>query len=44
MVFSKLFERFAESCPACVMHRALLENVFAPEAVDELCEALPGLI
>jgi IS4 transposase len=36
MVFSKLFERFAESCPACVMHRALLENVFAPEAVDEL--------
>ena len=36
MVFSKLFERFAESCPACVMHRALLENVFAPEPVDAL--------
>lgn len=36
MVFSDLFERFAESCPACVMHRALLENVFAPEPLDDL--------
>jgi hypothetical protein len=36
MVFSDLFERFAQSCPACVMHRALLENVFAPEPLDKL--------
>jgi len=36
MVFSELFERFAESCPACVMHRALMENVFAPEPLDAL--------
>lgn len=36
MVFSELFERFAESCPACVMHRALLENVFAPQSLDDL--------
>lgn len=36
MVFSKLFERFAGSRPVCVMHRALLENVFAPRPLDEL--------
>lgn len=36
MVFGDLFERFAESCPVCVMHRALLENVFAPERLDDL--------
>jgi hypothetical protein len=36
MGFSKLFERFAQSRPACVMHRALLENVFASEPLDEL--------
>lgn len=34
MVFSELFERFVESCPASVMHRALLENVFCPAKLD----------
>jgi hypothetical protein len=34
MVFGELFERFVESCPACVMHRALMENVFSPAKVD----------
>src|SRR4029078_2732176 len=34
MVFGAVFERFVQSCPACVMHRALLENVFAPAKVD----------
>lgn len=34
MVFSELFERFVQSSPACVMHRALLENVFAPAKLD----------
>jgi hypothetical protein len=36
MVMSELFERFLRSAPACVMHRALLENVFAAESLDEL--------
>jgi IS4 transposase len=34
MVFSDLLERFVESSPACVMHRALLEHVFAPAKLD----------
>jgi len=34
MVFGELFERFVQSCPACVMQRALMENVFAPEKLD----------
>jgi len=34
MVFSELFERFVESCPACVMQRALMENVFSPAKLD----------
>jgi len=34
MVFGDLFERFARSCPACVMHRALMENLFAPAKLD----------
>jgi len=34
MVFGELFERFVRSCPACVMHRALMENIFAPVKVD----------
>ena len=34
MVFSALFERFVQSAPICVMHRALMENVFAPEKLD----------
>jgi IS4 transposase len=34
MVFGEVFERFVRECPACVMHRALLENIFAPAKVD----------
>jgi hypothetical protein len=34
MVFSELFERFALAAPACVMHRALMEQVFSPESID----------
>jgi len=34
MVFSKMFEQFVQSAPICVMHRALLENVFAPAKLD----------
>ena len=34
MVFSAVFERFVQECPACVMHRALLENIFSPAKVD----------
>lgn len=36
MVFGELFERFVQSAPACVMHRALMENTFAPGKVDAL--------
>jgi len=36
MVFNELFQRFADSCPACVMHRAVLENVFAAADLDAL--------
>jgi hypothetical protein len=36
MIFGELFERFLQSAPACVMHRALLENVFSADALDEL--------
>ena len=36
MVFSAIFERFVESCPACVMYRATMENVFAPAKLDVL--------
>jgi hypothetical protein len=34
MVFDDLFQRFVEAAPACVMHRALMENIFAPEKLD----------
>lgn len=34
MVFGTMFERFVQSAPICVMHRALLENIFAPEKLD----------
>jgi len=34
MVFNGLFQRFVEASPACVMHRALMENIFAPEKLD----------
>jgi hypothetical protein len=36
MMFSRVFERFVESCPACVMFRALLEQIFAPAKLDAL--------
>jgi IS4 transposase len=36
MVFGDLFERFVQSCPACVMHRALMENIFSPAKLDVL--------
>lgn len=34
MVFSDLFERYVQESPACVMHRALMENIFASAKVD----------
>jgi len=36
MVFSKVFDQFVRFSPACVMHRALMENVFAPAELDSL--------
>src|SRR5712672_1918753 len=36
MVFNDVFERFVEGAPACVMHRALMENIFVPDKLDEL--------
>jgi hypothetical protein len=34
MVFSKMFDQFVQAAPICVMHRALLENLFAPAKLD----------
>ena len=36
MVFGELFERFVQSCPACVMQRALMENIFSSAKLDAL--------
>ncbi len=36
MIFSPVFEQFVRSSPACVMHRAVMENVFAPAEVDAM--------
>lgn len=36
MVFSDLFEQFVRESPACVMHRALMENIFSPAKVDAI--------
>ena len=36
MVFDAIFQRFVEAAPACVMHRVLMENIFAPEKLDRL--------
>jgi|694.fasta_scaffold26675_1 hypothetical protein len=36
MVLEAIFRRFVEAAPACVMHRALMENIFAPEKLDLL--------
>lgn len=34
MVFDEVFKRFTEARPISVMHRAVLENVFAPQKLD----------
>src|SRR5215475_6104639 len=34
MVLSAIFERFLESSPACVMYRAVMENVFSASKLD----------
>lgn len=34
MILKEVFERFVRSCPACVMYRMLLENIFSAEKVD----------
>lgn len=34
MVFNALFQRFVEASPACVMHRALMENIFAADKLN----------
>jgi hypothetical protein len=34
MILGDLFERFLQESPICVMERALLENVFAPQKLD----------
>lgn len=39
MVFSDVFERFIASRPISVMHRAVLENVFAPDKLDAVFQA-----
>lgn len=31
-----VFDRFVKASPACVMYRALMENVFAPSKLDDL--------
>jgi hypothetical protein len=36
MLFSAVFEQFVQCSPVCVMHRALMENVFAPAELDAL--------
>jgi hypothetical protein len=36
MVFSKIFQQFVRSSPAAVLHRAVMENVFAPAKLDAL--------
>jgi IS4 transposase len=36
MVFAEVFERFVKKCPACVMHRALMENIFSPGKLDAI--------
>lgn len=36
MIFSDVFERFAQVCPLSVMARATLENALNPRGIDEL--------
>jgi hypothetical protein len=39
MVLGEIFERFVEHSPVCVMQRAVMENVFAPNKLDALFHA-----
>lgn len=34
MMLGPIFDRFVESSPACVMYRAVMENVFAPASLN----------
>jgi hypothetical protein len=36
MAFSAVFEQFVRCSPACVMYRAVMENIFAPAELDAL--------
>ena len=36
MVIDAVFQRFVEAAPVWVMHRALMENIFAPKKLDDL--------
>ncbi len=36
MVLADVFERFVKACPACVMHRALMENVLSAADLDAI--------
>jgi hypothetical protein len=37
-VISAIFERFVETIPIIVMGRAIMDRIFAPEALDQLFE------
>jgi hypothetical protein len=36
MVLGEIFERFVQQSPICVMQRAVMENLFAPEKLDAI--------
>src|ERR1700683_2453785 len=36
MVLGEIFERFVQESPICVMQRAVMENVLAPEKLDAI--------
>jgi Transposase DDE domain len=39
MIMGAIFERFLAESPVCVMQRAILENVFAPEKLDKVFQS-----
>jgi len=39
MVLGTIFERFLEHSPVCVMHRAMMENIFAPAKLNAIFHA-----
>jgi hypothetical protein len=39
MVLGEIFERFVEQSPVCVMQRAVLENIFAPDKLNAIFHA-----